>query len=84
MFHLPGFRIFIKTPTDKVITLEVDASDTTGNIKAKIQDKTQIPIDQQQLMFAGTLLQDVTRLSDCNILEDSLLYLMIKSKGLSN
>ena len=84
MFHLPGFRIFIKTPTDKVITLDAVASDTIGNIKAIIQDKAQIPIDQQQLVFAGTILQDETTLSDCNILEDSFLYLMIKSKGLRN
>ena len=64
--------------------MDVEAFDTIGNIKAKIQNKEQIPIDQQQLIFAEKSLQDVATLSDCNIQEDSLLYLRIKSKGLSN
>ena len=32
-------QIFVKTLTGKTITLEVDASDTIENVKAKIQDK---------------------------------------------
>jgi ubiquitin len=32
-------QIFVKTLKGKTVTLEVDASDTIENIKAKIQDK---------------------------------------------
>ena len=34
-----GMQIFVRTPTGKTITLEVELSDTIENMKCKIQDK---------------------------------------------
>ena len=58
------------------ITLDVETSNTIDNIKAKVQEQTGMPADQQRLYFEGWQLAGDRTLSDYNILKESFVCLI--------
>ena len=69
-------RIFVKTLTNTIITINVETYNTVDNVKAIIKNMINIPKGQQRLIFVGSELEDSTTLDENNIQNESTLYLV--------
>ena len=70
--------IRVKTLAGKTFTVEVEPGDTTENVKARIQDKTGFPANQQRLIFANRRLENGCTLRDYNIQDGDTVYLVLR------
>lgn len=74
-------QIFCKTLRGESIPLEVEPSDTIGTVKGKIQDKTDVPVKYQSLIYAGKLLESDHTLDDYNIQKESTIFVVYRLRG---
>lgn len=77
--NVDAMQIFVKTPTDKHITLEVEPTDRIEDIRLKIYDKEGIEPQMQTLTFADKLLEDGNTLQDYSIQKDSTIHLTVEN-----
>lgn len=71
--------VFLKTLTGRTIMLRVTPSDTVAQVKAKIEEQEDIPVDKQRLIFVGEQLNDFERLLDYRIEHESAVHLVIRT-----
>ena len=73
-----AIEIYVRTPTGKVITLNVKPSDSIESVKAKIEEKEGIPPGQQKLVYAGNYLQDGRTLQSYPIQKEATMHMILR------
>jgi hypothetical protein len=73
-----AMTIYVDPPSASRITLDAEPSDSTENIRAKVQDAYGIPPEDQTLLYRGIILEDGRTLSDYNIQANSILQLQLQ------
>ena len=69
--------LYVKTLTGETITLDVEQSAAVERVKLQIQDREDLPPDQQNLLFAGRPMEDGRTLADYSVTPNSSLYLVV-------
>ena len=67
-------QIFVKLLAGKVITLDVQTTDTVLDLKKKIAAVEKIGIDKLKLIFSGNTLENDKKLNEYDIEEESTVY----------
>ena len=66
-----GMNLFVQTPNNGTISLDVEPSDSGENVKAKIFDQISVPVINQVLTWNGTTIQDNQTLADVGIVTNN-------------
>jgi len=77
-----GMQLYVKiAANEKIFTIDVEASDSIENVKAKIQDKEGTNADIIRLFYANTRLEDDRCIADYCIMKNETLILLLNLRG---
>ncbi|KAJ3690531.1 hypothetical protein LUZ61_019695 [Rhynchospora tenuis] len=74
-------RVFVKTNDGKILTLETEKNNTISNLKAMIEKIEGISQTEQQLFLGQRKLENQDILTDCGIVRDSTIHLVVNKRN---
>ncbi len=74
-------HMFVKTATNRTLTIAVKPHDTVADVKEKIQGQYGVPPDRQRLTFKGRVLADGRSLAECGIRPNDTVHLAVRFGG---
>ncbi|XP_057991843.1 protein DNA-DAMAGE INDUCIBLE 1 isoform X3 [Hevea brasiliensis] len=69
-------RITVMTADEHIISLDVDSHESVENVKALLEVETQVPLQQQQLLYNGREIRNNEKLSALGVKDDDLLMMV--------
>lgn len=71
-------KITVMTTDEQIVTLDVDRDESVENLKALLEVETQVPLQQQQLLYNGKEMRNSDKLSAAGV-GDGDLVMMVSS-----
>ncbi len=74
-------RLQLKTATGQLLNLTINPMHTILDLKKQIYILQEVILDNQRIIFQGKQLDDPKRLCDYNIVNDSVLHIVLRLRG---
>ena len=78
---LAAMQVFVKTVSGRTLSLQVESGETVESVKHLLQERENVDVDHQRLLFAGKELEDANTLESYNISGDATLEMLFKIAG---
>ncbi|KAK9049202.1 hypothetical protein SSX86_030823, partial [Deinandra increscens subsp. villosa] len=82
-----NMKITVMTADEQILTLEVDRDESVENLKALLEIESQVPLQQQQLLYNGKEMRNAETLSGLGVTDGDLVMMVsnaASSRGSSN
>ncbi|KAL3577366.1 hypothetical protein D5086_022649 [Populus alba] len=76
-------RITVMTADEQIISLEIDPHESVENVKALLEVETQVPLQQQQLLYNGREMRNNEKLSALGVKDEDLVMMVSNAAALS-
>ncbi|KAJ0874479.1 putative DNA damage-inducible protein [Helianthus annuus] len=69
-------KITVMTADEQIVTLEVDRDESVENLKALLEIESQVPLQQQQLLYNGKEMRNAETLSGLGVADGDLVMMV--------
>lgn len=77
-------KITVMTTDEQIVTLDVDRDESVENLKALLEVETQVPLQQQQLLYNGREMRNSDKLSALGVGDGDLVMMVSNATSLSS